>query len=99
MPSTAHTHSRSSGTKSATLSPPSAVVPIAAMSPLWASVTAIMLSQTDLDKIEVLDHSKNNWGVWSNKMQNYLLLKHGGGYILGLVTRPDPSLDPSSAGH
>ncbi|KAG2111903.1 uncharacterized protein F5147DRAFT_572896, partial [Suillus discolor] len=32
-------------------------------------------------------------------MQNYLLLKHGGGYILGLVTCPDPSLDPSSAGH
>ncbi|KAG1728275.1 uncharacterized protein EDB91DRAFT_1253543 [Suillus paluster] len=32
-------------------------------------------------------------------MQNYLLLKHGGGYILGLVTCPDPSLDPSSASH
>ncbi|KAG1839786.1 hypothetical protein F4604DRAFT_1599333, partial [Suillus subluteus] len=32
-------------------------------------------------------------------MQNYLLLKHGGGYILGLVAHPDPSLDPSSAGH
>ncbi|KIK33208.1 hypothetical protein CY34DRAFT_59036, partial [Suillus luteus UH-Slu-Lm8-n1] len=63
------------------------------------SVTAIMLSQTDLDKIEVLDCSKNNWGVWSNKMQNYLLLKHEGGYILGLVTCPNPSLDPSSAGH
>jgi len=32
-------------------------------------------------------------------MQNYLLLKHGGGYILGLVMRSDPSLDPISAGH
>jgi hypothetical protein len=32
-------------------------------------------------------------------MQNYLLLKHRGGYILGLVTRPDPSVDPMSAGH
>ncbi|KAG2155313.1 uncharacterized protein EDB93DRAFT_1080542, partial [Suillus bovinus] len=32
-------------------------------------------------------------------MQNYLLLKHGGGYILGLVTHPDPSIDPVSAGH
>jgi hypothetical protein len=32
-------------------------------------------------------------------MQNYLLLKHGGGYILGLVTCPDPSLDPVGAGH
>ncbi|KAG1758479.1 hypothetical protein EDD22DRAFT_783887, partial [Suillus occidentalis] len=32
-------------------------------------------------------------------MQNYLLLKHGGGYILGIVTHPDPSLDPSSVGH
>jgi hypothetical protein len=62
-------------------------------------VTAITLSQTDLDKIEVLDRSKNNWSVWSDRMQNYLLLKHGGGYILGLVTRPDPSVDPVSAGH
>ncbi|KAG1722974.1 hypothetical protein EDD22DRAFT_854052 [Suillus occidentalis] len=33
----------------------------------------------DLDKIEVLDRSKNNWNVWLDHMQNYLLLKHGGG--------------------
>jgi hypothetical protein len=32
-------------------------------------------------------------------MQNYLLLKHGGGYILGLIMCSDPSLDPVSAGH
>jgi hypothetical protein len=32
-------------------------------------------------------------------MQNYLLLKHGGRYILGLVMCPDPSADPASAGH
>jgi hypothetical protein len=69
------------------------------MSPLRVSVTAITLSQTDLDKIEILDRSKNNWGVWSDRMQNYLLLKHRGGYILGLVTHPYPSLDPSSAGN
>jgi hypothetical protein len=60
---------------------------------------AITLSQTDLDKIELLDHSTNNWGVWSDCMQNYLLLKHSGGYIMGLVTCPDLSLDPVSTGH
>jgi len=32
-------------------------------------------------------------------MQNYLLLKHGGGYILGLVTHPDPFLDSASTRH
>jgi hypothetical protein len=50
----------------------------------------------DLEKIEVLDCSINNWGVWSDKMQNYLLLKHGGGYLLGIIPRPDPSANPSS---
>jgi hypothetical protein len=69
------------------------------MTSVQATVSAITLSQTDLDKIEMLDRSKNNWGVWSDCMQGYLLLKHGGGYILGLITRPDPSLDPVSAGH
>ncbi|KAG2157898.1 uncharacterized protein EDB93DRAFT_1100712 [Suillus bovinus] len=97
MPFTMHTRSRSSGNKSSTLSPPtnsSAIPTITTMSSLQATVTAITLSQTDLDKIEVLDHSTNNWGVWSNCMQNYLLLKHRAGYILGLVTCPDPSIDP-----
>jgi hypothetical protein len=60
---------------------------------------AITLSQTDLEKIEVLDRGTNNWGIWSDKMQNYLLLKHGGGYILGLIMHPDPSVDPASASH
>ncbi|KAG1876724.1 hypothetical protein DFJ58DRAFT_649367, partial [Suillus subalutaceus] len=32
-------------------------------------------------------------------MKNYLFLKHGGGYILGLIPRPAPAVDPSSAGH
>jgi hypothetical protein len=32
-------------------------------------------------------------------MQNYLLLKHRGGYLLGLVLRPDPSVDLVSASH
>ncbi|KAG2062916.1 hypothetical protein BDR04DRAFT_1206204, partial [Suillus decipiens] len=53
----------------------------------------------DLEKIEVLDRSQNNRGLWSDKMQNYLLLKHGGGYILGVIPRPNPSVDPSSAAH
>jgi hypothetical protein len=91
MPPTTHTRSRSSGTKSATLTPPT-TGNITTMSFIRASVTAITLSQMDLDKIEILDRSKNNWSTWSDHMQNYLLLKHGGGYILGLVSRPDPSL-------
>ncbi|KAG1813582.1 uncharacterized protein BJ212DRAFT_1300976 [Suillus subaureus] len=83
MPSTTtHTSSKSSGTKGASLSPPSVIPPSVSMSTLQAMIMAIMLSQTDLDKIK-----------------NYLLLKHGGGYILRLVACPDPSLDPSSAGH
>lgn len=84
-----HTRSHSSGTKTAKTT---------AAVPMQASVTAVTLSQTDLEKIEILDQSKNNWGVWSDKMQNYLLLKHGGAYILGLVTRPNPLLDPTGAG-
>jgi hypothetical protein len=99
MLSTAHTRSHSSGAKSTNLSPPTAIIPTTTMSPTRATVTAIVLSQTDLEKIKILDRSKNNWWVWSDRMQNYLLLKHGGGYILGIVTCPDPSLDPSSAGH
>jgi hypothetical protein len=102
MAPTMHTQSKSSGTKSTLLSPPSAnpVIPaITTMTSIQATVSAITLSQTDLDKIEMLDCSKNNWGVWSDCMQNYLLLKHGGGYILGLITHPDPSLDPVSARH
>jgi len=102
MPSAAHTHSRSTGTKGATLSPPVAgpsTPAVNTMTPLQATVTAITLSQTDLDKIEILDRSKNNWSTWSDRMQNYLLLKHGGGYILGLVMCPDLSADPASAGH
>jgi hypothetical protein len=30
-------------------------------------------------------------------MRNYLLLKHGGGYLLGVITRPDDVLDPTGA--
>ncbi|KAG1758628.1 hypothetical protein EDD22DRAFT_849868 [Suillus occidentalis] len=60
---------------------------------------AITLSQTDLEKIEVLDRGKNNWGIWFDKMEKYLLLKHGGGYILRLIMHPNPSIDPSSMSH
>ncbi|KAG2740703.1 hypothetical protein P692DRAFT_20752727 [Suillus brevipes Sb2] len=63
-----------------------------------SSITVITLSQTDLEKIEILDRSQNNWGVWSDKLQNYLLLKHGGGYLLGVITRPDPVTDFAGAG-
>ncbi|KAG2335252.1 hypothetical protein BDR05DRAFT_993555, partial [Suillus weaverae] len=101
-------------TSSATLSPSTTlsaapvtqpIVPTAALTAMMMtpvtrpSITAITLSQTDLKEIEILDRSKNNWGLWSDKMQNYLLMKHGGGYILGMITRPDPLSDPSSAGH
>ncbi|KAG2062800.1 hypothetical protein BDR04DRAFT_1164632 [Suillus decipiens] len=102
MPPTTHTHSKSSSAKGMTLSPLKAnpVIPtVTTMSSLQATVTAISLSQTDLDKIKILDCRKNNWSIWSNHMQNYLLLKHIGGYILGLVTCPDPSLDLVSMGH
>ncbi|KAG2346224.1 hypothetical protein BDR05DRAFT_946270 [Suillus weaverae] len=79
---------------------PTAIIPAATMTPLThPSIMAITLSQTDLKEIEILDRSKNNWGTWSDKMQNYLFLKHGGGYILGMITHPDPNSDPSSAGH
>jgi gag-polypeptide of LTR copia-type len=61
------------------------------------SVTVITLSQTDLEKIEILDRSQNNWGVWSDKLQNYLLLKHGGGYLLGIIAHQNPVSDPSGA--
>lgn len=79
---------------------PTAILPAASMTPVTRpSITAITLSQTDLKEIEILDRSKNNSRLWSNKMQNYLFLKHGSRYILGMVTHPDPTSDPSSAGH
>ncbi|KIK33604.1 hypothetical protein CY34DRAFT_27017 [Suillus luteus UH-Slu-Lm8-n1] len=62
-----------------------------------SKIAAITLSHTDLEKIELLDHGQNNWGTWSAKIRNYLLLKHGGGYLLGVITRPDDVLDPTGA--
>lgn len=67
MPSTAHTRSRSSGAKSANLSPPTAIVPATTMSPTRATVTAITLSQTDLDKIEILDRSERRGRLVSSR--------------------------------
>jgi hypothetical protein len=64
---------------------------------MMLSITAITLSQTDFEKIEVLDQSKNNWNIWSNELQNYLLLKHGGGYLLGIIQQPDGLADPTGA--
>jgi hypothetical protein len=112
-PSACHTCSKSS--QLASTSNPSTATPIAApvignvipalatattTTPVaHATITAITLSQTDLKEIEILDRSKNNWSVWSDKMKNYLFLKHGGGYILGLIPCPDPAVDPSSTGH
>lgn len=60
-------------------------------------IAAITLSHTNLEKIELLDSGQNNWGTWSAKIHNYLLLKHGGGYLLSVITRPDNVLDPTSA--
>ncbi|KAG1723198.1 hypothetical protein EDD22DRAFT_853998 [Suillus occidentalis] len=54
MPTTAHTRSWSFGTKSVTLTPPT-TGNITTMSFICASVTAIMLSQMDLDKIKILN--------------------------------------------
>ncbi|KAG2737898.1 hypothetical protein P692DRAFT_20760463, partial [Suillus brevipes Sb2] len=62
-----------------------------------SKIAAITLSHTDLEKIELLDRGQNNWGTWSAKIRNYLLLKHGGGYLLGVITRPDDTLDPTGA--
>ncbi|KAG2052939.1 hypothetical protein BDR06DRAFT_972624 [Suillus hirtellus] len=59
-----------------------------------SKIVAITLSHTDLEKIELLDHSQNNWGTWSAKICNYLLLKHGGGYLLSIIMHPDEILDP-----
>ncbi|KIK84178.1 hypothetical protein PAXRUDRAFT_152952, partial [Paxillus rubicundulus Ve08.2h10] len=59
------------------------------VAPSQLSMKAIYMSQSDLEKIEVLDHGKNNWSPWSNAMQNLLLLNHGGTYILGALPCPD----------
>ncbi|KAG2357524.1 hypothetical protein BDR07DRAFT_1490619 [Suillus spraguei] len=87
-----HTSSHSSGTKSA-----SNVPNTSSTTNVQAAISAVTLSQTDLEKIKVLDRSKNNWSIWSDKMQNYLLLKHGGAYILDITTCPNPILDPTGA--
>ncbi|KAG2361283.1 hypothetical protein BDR07DRAFT_1377336 [Suillus spraguei] len=49
------------------------------MSSPQATVSAITLSQTDLDKIEVLDRSKNNWGVCPE--ENEFLHGHTNTYL------------------
>lgn len=112
MPPKPHTHSKSHveptvsiTSSSATLTPSSIGKTLqitahkaATMPSMISSVSVVTLSQTDLEKIEVLDRSKNTWGTWSNKIQNYLLLKHGGGYLLGIIQRPDPLVDPTGTG-
>ncbi|KAG2150781.1 hypothetical protein DEU56DRAFT_908421 [Suillus clintonianus] len=67
------------------------------MSTPTSKITAITLSHTDLEKIELLDRGQNNWGTWSAKIHNYLLLKHGGGYLLGVIPHPNDILDPAGA--
>jgi hypothetical protein len=61
-------------------------------------IMTITLSHMDLKKIELLDCGQNNWEVWSAKMCNHLLLKHGGGYIPGVIACLDETLDPVSTG-
>ena len=51
-------------------------------------VKLLKLSQSDLEKIEVLDMAKHNWLTWSEAMLNLFLLNSCGGYILGTVLRP-----------
>ncbi|KAG2755656.1 hypothetical protein P692DRAFT_20717009 [Suillus brevipes Sb2] len=62
-----------------------------------SKIAAITLSHTDLKKIELLDRGQNNWGTWSAKIHNYLLLKHGGGYLLGVIARPNDISNPTGA--
>ena len=51
-------------------------------------VKLLKLSQSDLEKIKVLDMAKHNWLTWSEAMLNLFLLNSCGGYILGTVLRP-----------
>jgi hypothetical protein len=60
-----------------------------------SKIAAITLSHINLEKIELLDHGQNNWGTWSAKIHNYLLLKHGGGHLLSVITHPNNVLDPA----
>jgi hypothetical protein len=51
-------------------------------------IKALKLSQSDLEKIELLDMAKHNWPTWSEAMMNLFLLNLCGSYILGALTRP-----------
>ncbi|KAF9229457.1 hypothetical protein BS17DRAFT_876953 [Gyrodon lividus] len=64
------------------------VAPTFLVAPSQPSIKAIRISQSDLEKIEILDHRKNNWTSWSGAMQNLLLLNHGSAYILGALPCP-----------
>ncbi|KAG2152986.1 uncharacterized protein EDB93DRAFT_1102754 [Suillus bovinus] len=55
-----HTCSHSSGNKGESLASPGGSAHMILITP---TVSAITLSQTDLEEIEVLDYSTNNWGV------------------------------------
>ncbi|KIK78176.1 hypothetical protein PAXRUDRAFT_17027 [Paxillus rubicundulus Ve08.2h10] len=57
--------------------------------PTQPNVKVIRISQSDLERIAVLDRGTNNWATWSDAMQNLLLLNHGGTYILGTLPHPN----------
>ena len=59
------------------------------------AIKLLKLSQSDLEKIEMLDMAKHNWPTWSDMMLNLFLLNLCGGYILGTI--PHPTDDSSEA--
>ncbi|KAF9218696.1 hypothetical protein BS17DRAFT_770553 [Gyrodon lividus] len=91
---TAHTHSPmvTSG-----ITPSPATVPAAPAVPAYYiqhTPISIPAAKLDTRSFEVLDHSKNNWSNWSFSMKLVLNQHIVGGYLLGVVTAPDPLLEP-----
>ncbi|KAH7918046.1 hypothetical protein BV22DRAFT_1025252, partial [Leucogyrophana mollusca] len=52
---------------------------------------------TNLKEVPTLDRGKRNWQAWSTSMANLLDASHLGGYLSGLIPRPDATIEPRAA--
>ncbi|KIK96725.1 hypothetical protein PAXRUDRAFT_10642 [Paxillus rubicundulus Ve08.2h10] len=60
------------------------------------SVHMAKLNTHSFEKIETLDHGKNNWSNWSFAIKLVLNQHLIGGYLMGAIAAPDPLLEPGA---
>ncbi|KAH7919708.1 hypothetical protein BV22DRAFT_1022555, partial [Leucogyrophana mollusca] len=50
-----------------------------------------------LKEVPILDRGKKNWQEWSMSLSNLLDTSHLGGYLTGIIPRPDSNIEPRAA--